>query len=388
MAGNPFRYGDVATGEYFTDRVRELNEVQQDIRNGQNIVIISPRRYGKTSLIVEAIHHLRREHVLVAYLDLFRAPTKDRFADLLAAAIYSGLINPLERAWHNAVEIFQKLPIQPKVTIGSDGSPSFEFSAGPRSRDIDRTIEELLSLPGRIAVERQRRVALVLDEFQQMLEIDEHLPGMMRAVFQVQSEVSHVFLGSKRHLMQEVFTERHQPLYKMAKPVLLHPIGAADFAAFIHARCAETGQGITDAAVARILAITEGHPHDTQELCYFAWALAQGERLAVLTAPDIDRALAQLLDAESAHYVTLWEGLSTHQRLVLLALAGEPGAIYSEEYRRRHRLGAASSVQKSIVRLLARELIEERADGGYRISGVFLRAWVSRLTTGTTLPRE
>lgn len=190
MAGNPFRYGDVATGKHFTDRVRELAEVQQDIRNGQNVVIISPRRYGKTSLIVEATHHLRRDHVLVAYLDLFRTPTKDRFADLLAAAIYSGLINPVERAWHNAVDLFQKLPIQPKVTIGSDGSPSFEFSAGPRSRDIDRTIEELLSLPGRIATERHRRVALVLDEFQQILEIDEHLPGMMRAVFQVRNCVT------------------------------------------------------------------------------------------------------------------------------------------------------------------------------------------------------
>jgi len=201
MIGNPFRYGDVATGNYFTNRVRELAEVQDDIRNGQNIVIISPRRYGKTSLMVEAITRLRREHVLVAYLDLFRAPTKDRFADLLATAIYDGLVNPVERAWQNAVDLFQKLPIQPKVTIGADGSPSFEFSAGQRSRDLDQTIEKLLALPGDIAADRQRRVALVLDEFQQVLEIDEHLPGLMRAVFQVQGDVAHVFLGSKRQIM-------------------------------------------------------------------------------------------------------------------------------------------------------------------------------------------
>ncbi len=110
MIGNPFRYGDVATGNYFTNRVHELAEVQDDIRNGQNIVIISPRRYGKTSLMVEAITRLRREHALVAYLDLFRAPTKDRFADLLATAIYDGLVNPVERAWQNAVDLFQKLP--------------------------------------------------------------------------------------------------------------------------------------------------------------------------------------------------------------------------------------------------------------------------------------
>jgi len=386
MIGNPFRYGDVATGNYFTNRVRELAEVQDDIRNGQNIVIISPRRYGKTSLMVEAITRLRREHVLVAYLDLFRAPTKDRFADLLATAIYDGLVNPVERAWQNAVDLFQKLPIQPKVTIGADGSPSFEFSAGQRSRDLDQTIEKLLALPGDIAADRQRRVALVLDEFQQVLEIDEHLPGLMRAVFQVQGDVAHVFLGSKRHLMHDVFTARNQPLYKMAKPVVLRPIAPADFATFIHARCTETGQGIADDAVTRILAITEGHPHDTQELCYFAWALAQGERIAVLTVPDIERALSHVLDAEDAHYTTLWEDLAAHQRLVLVALTGDMESVYSEDYRRRHRLGAASSVQKSIARLLDREVIEAAPGGGYRIGDVFLRAWIRRLTDEESVP--
>lgn len=359
---------------------------EDDIRNGQNIVIISPRRYGKTSLVMEAIHRLRREHVLVAYLDLFRAPTKDRFADLLAAAIYDGLVNPVERVWQNAVELFQKLPVQPKVTVGADGSPSFEFSAGQRSRDLDRTIEELLALPGKIATDRRRRVALVLDEFQQILEIDEHLPGLMRAVFQMQGEVAHVFMGSKRHLMHEVFTSRNQPLYKMAKPVVLHPIETVDFATFIRARCAETRQGIADDAVARILTITGGHPHDTQELCYFTWALAQGERIDVLTVTDVEQALAQVLDAEDAHYTTLWEELSAHQRLVLQALTDDASPIYSEDYRRRHRLGAAASVQRSMARLLSLEIAEEVAGTGYRIADVFLRAWIRRLTGLEPLP--
>jgi uncharacterized protein len=222
---------------------------------------------------------------------------------------------------------------------------------------------------------------LVFDEFQQVMEIDEHLPGLMRAVFQMQGDVAHVFLGSKRHLMQEVFTGRHQPLYKMAKPLLLRPIATDDFATFIKRRCEETGQGIGDEAITHILAITEGHPHDTQELCYFTWALAQGERIAVIDAAVVDRALVQVLDAESAHYTTLWEGLAAHQRLVLLALASESGPVYSEEYRRRHRLGAVSSVQKSIARLVARELIEQVPGNGYRIADIFLRAWIGQRAT-------
>jgi AAA+ ATPase superfamily predicted ATPase len=376
MTANPFRYGDVATGKYFTDRVRELDEVIADATSGQNIVIISPRRYGKTSLIFEAIRQLREQKMLIAYLDLFRSPTKDRFADLLAAAVFSGLINPVERALKDAVSFFQRLPIQPKVTIGPDGMPTFEFSASQRSRDIDRTIEELLALPGRIAAERHRGVAVVFDEFQEILSIDEHLPGLMRAVFQTQDDVAHVFLGSRRHLMQEVFTNQHQPLYKMAKPIVLRPIEPVAFSAFIRERFAETGLAIDDAAIRRVLAVTGGHPHDTQELCYFLWSLAQGGRLPSVGESTVSTALTQVLDAESAHYTTLWEALSAHQRLVLLALAAEPGAIFSESYRRAHRLGAASSVQRSLTRMVDRELVEVDETGAYVVADVFFREWI------------
>lgn len=94
---NPFHYGEVVTGTYFTNRKSELAELMADVRNGQNLVIISPRRYGKTSLVFQSLDHLKQEGILVAYLDLFRTPTKDRFADHLAEAIYSGLVAPLER---------------------------------------------------------------------------------------------------------------------------------------------------------------------------------------------------------------------------------------------------------------------------------------------------
>jgi AAA+ ATPase superfamily predicted ATPase len=377
MPGNPFRYGDVATGDYFTDRIHELEEVMADVTSGQNIVIISPRRYGKTSLMFEAMRLLRDQALLIAYVDLFRAPTKDRFADLLANAIFSDLVSPIERVMKDAVALFQRLPIQPRISVGANGMPTFEFSAAQRSRDIDRTIEELLALPGRIAADRHRGVAIVFDEFQEILAIDEHLPGVMRAVFQTQGDVAHVFLGSKRHLMNDVFTNQHQPLYKLAKPILLMPIGPDAFAAFIENHFTQTGMTIDAAALQRVLTVTGGHPHDTQELCYFLWSHARALRLPVVSADHVDVALAQVLDAESAHYITLWEELSTHQRLVLLALTVEPGAVYSESYRQRHRLGAASSVQRSLARLIRDELIEPVEHGVYTIEDIFLREWIA-----------
>ncbi|HEV2126707.1 MAG TPA: hypothetical protein VGW38_28445 [Chloroflexota bacterium] len=106
---NPFRYGEVARGTYFTNRRNELAELTADIRNGQNVVIISPRRYGKTSLVFQAIDDVRAGGALVAYLDLFRTPTLALFADHLATAIYDGLVAPFERVWQRALDFFQRL---------------------------------------------------------------------------------------------------------------------------------------------------------------------------------------------------------------------------------------------------------------------------------------
>lgn len=381
---NPFRYGEVATGEYFTDRAAELAELETSVRSGQNVVIISPRRFGKTSLVARAVEHLRQEQVLVAYLDLLRTPTKDRLADHLASAIHAGLVTPVERVWQRAIDVFHRLPIRPRVTVNPDGTPSFEFTAGERHRDIDRTIESLLELPGQIAAERKRRVALVLDEFQEVVAIDPHLPALMRAIFQFQGEVAHVFLGSKRHLMQRVFTDENEPLYRSAKPLLLRPIGRDDFAAFIRGRFTATQQHITEEAIGGILAVTGGQPHDTQQLCHFTWSLAQLEQVEA-TAPLVDRAVDDVIDAESARYTALWEALSAHQRLVLAAVAAEGEAVYSEAYRERHRLGAASSVRTSLERLVERDVVERSVQGTYRVLDPFLRLWLARVMSSPAL---
>lgn len=372
---NPFHYGQVVTGAYFTNRASELAELERDVRSGQDVVVISPRRYGKTSLIFRAMEQLRQEHVLTAYVDLFRAQTKERLAGQLADAIYSGLVAPFDRVRHRLADAFQSLPLRPKLTIGQDGSPSFEFSAGASEFDVNHTIESLLEMPSRIATERKRRVLLALDEFQEVVTIDPDLPALMRSIFQFQTDVAHVYLGSRQHLMLRVFSDRNEPFYRSARPVTLRPIRSEEFAAFIRAGCAKTEQPIADEAIDRILAVTGAHPHDTQELCNFAWNIAQAER-ATITPALVERALARVVEAENAHYTTLWEALAPQQRLVLLALTQGGEEVYSERYRRRHGLGAASSVQRSLKRLIELDLVESTLRGTYRIPDVFLRAWL------------
>ena len=377
----PFRFGEVVAGDYFTDREAEARALVDDVQHGLNTVLISPRRLGKTSLMLRVIDQLRRAGTLVAYVDLLRAPSKERLAAQLAAAIYAGLESPFDRARERAVTLFGHLRVRPKPTLNPDGSLSFEFGVGlaDDEADADATLEQLLTMPGTIARQRSARVALVLDEFQEVVDLDPHVPALMRSIFQRQAEVSHLFLGSRQHLLRRVFTDRGQPLYRLARPMLLGPIPPAVFVPFLRERFAAGRSQITTEAATRLVDITGGHPNDTQELGHFAWALAMAEGRPA-TPEVVERALDAVVQVEHARCSELWETLTPHQRLVLLAVALDEGqGLYRERTRRQHRLGPAARIQKSVRRLVDRELVEPVPAGGYRVPDVFLRAWLRRL---------
>jgi uncharacterized protein len=383
----PFRFGEIATGEYFTDRDVEAQTLADGIRHGMNVVLMSPRRFGKTSLMLRVMDDLRREGVLLAYVDLLRAPTKERMATQLADAIYAGLESAFDRARERATSLFQHLRLRPRPTLNPDGSVSFEFGLAmvDEDPDTDATLEQLLHLPASIARERGRRVALVIDEFQEVVDLDPRLLALMRSVFQTQSDVSHVFLGSRLHLLRRVFTQRGQPLYRIATPMALGGIQAELFVPFIRERFAAGRSQIMLEAAQKLVALTNGHPNDTQELAHFSWALAMVEGKPA-TPATVDRALAAAVDAEDARFTDLWESLTPHQRTVLLAIAVDEGlGVYREDMRRRHRLGPATRVQKAVQRLVARELVEPmpgvgRTSGqGFRVPDVFFRTWLRRL---------
>src|SRR5207248_5059719 len=138
-----------------------------------------------------------------------------------------------DRARLAAADLFRALPLQPKISVGKDGTPSVEFSPLALPQDQDRAIEQLLSIPEQFAQERKRRVVVMLDEFQEIVTLDAALPAVLRSVIQAQKQVSYVFLGSRRHLLTEVFTGRNEPLYRSARPLSLGPIQAADFRRYI-----------------------------------------------------------------------------------------------------------------------------------------------------------
>ena len=371
---NPFRFGALALDESFADREQEIRELAADMRNGQDVVVFAPRRFGKSSLVWAATRSLVSEPALVAHVDLMTTPTKERLAAALAGTIYEDIASPLERVREKALAPFRGLRVEPIVNVDPEtGAFSFSFSVARGEADINATIERLLELPAELGSARGRHTALVMDEFQEVVEIDPGLPKLLRAVFQRQPEVAHVYLGSKRHVMERIFRDDKQPFWRSAKSIELGPIGVGDFSAFIARRMRKTGREVDEEAVDALLRITGGHPHATQELCYFLWEQTpEGE----LASPErLRRALDAVLRSENAHFVLLWEGASSVQRLVLQALAAEPGHPYRNDYRARHQLPAIASVQKALRALEHREVIAGER-GAYEIVEPFLAEWL------------
>src|SRR5947209_17288964 len=184
---NPFTFGDLALDEAFTDREDEVRELASDMRNGQNVLVYAPRRYGKSSLILRAAQEALRQKALVGYCDLMKTPTKERFAAALAKTIYADIASPVGHAFERAAELFRSLRVRPTMEVDpSDGSLRFSFQPGRRKSDIDETIERLFELLGELAAERQRPVVMVFDEFQEIVSLDPKFPNLMRAVFQTQ----------------------------------------------------------------------------------------------------------------------------------------------------------------------------------------------------------
>jgi AAA+ ATPase superfamily predicted ATPase len=374
---NPFYFGDLALDEAFTDRTDELKSLETDILNGQNVALIAPRRYGKSSLVRRASLNLAAKGVLVAEVDLMKAPTKERLASHLARAIHDDIASPIFKAKEAALRLFDSLRVKPVITVDpAHGSYSFTFIPTHTDEDIDATLERLLELPAQLAAEQKAKVALYFDEFQEITDIDPKLPALMRAVFQEQPDVAHVYAGSKRDMMSRLFNDKNEAFYRSAKVMEIGAIPSDLFASFVKERFDATDKGVSDAAIEGLLEITRGHPYATQELAYALWDEVPSGFSA--TVSDLARALDVVLRSENARFTLLWDNLSRAQRQLLQAVTLESGHVQAARYLLRHGLPSASTIQKAARALEKAELTGKRPDGATTIVEPFLAEWVAR----------
>jgi len=371
---NPFTFGDIVSGEHFVDRQREISELTQALLSRTNVIIASPRRYGKTSLALEVFRRINKQGVLTIYVDLFPATSRIRFIEIYAEAISRASRDKLEEA----VAFLKEILPTPKIVIKAQGIPGIEVELERTRKDDETLLASILDAPEKLAEKKKKCVAVAFDEFQEIDNLNgEQMQREIRGKIQHHSKVAYVFLGSRRHLLDKLFSDKMKPLYRMGKPFNLGPIPNHDFKNFIRREFESTKIHISDNIVDEILSFTECHPYYTQQLCHETWNLTSSE--SRVEKSHVTKAIQNVLTSQSYAFVTIWESLPPSQRALLRGVAINGGTrIFSKEFVRSHSLGTSSNVQKAAQYLVDRGFLE-RIDGSYVVTDVFHREWLRRI---------
>jgi len=371
---NPFRFGGVVSGTDFADRRREVAELDRELRDGQHLFLLSPRRYGKTSLILTLLERLRSREILVAYVDVFRTTNAAQLLELTAQTVLRAAESRPERLLRLAVDLLGRL--RPRVGADASGRPTLSLDVGTTSRSDLALQEEVLALPERLAAQKKSRLVLVFDEFQEI----QRFPGgglekAMRSHFQRHRRVSYLFAGSRQSALQEMATRERSPFYKFGRIMSLGSIPQKEFAPFLEARFKRGRLRVSGEILDAILAAGDDIPYNVQRLCHQVWTLCAGKADRIVER-DIGEAIAQIVDQDAPHFSTAWERLSLHQRQVLQTIARAGGRnIFARSFLATHRLGSHSTVQTSLRQLLKDQVVL-KVTGEYRIADPFFREWI------------
>ena len=371
---NPFSYGGVVGTSSFCNREEDLQVLRRTVDNAGRLFLYAERRMGKTSLVQVLLEELSDEKYVAAYVDLWPTDGPASFTKAMAKATAEASSTTAETLLENARSFFSSL--QPSVTVDESGAPILTFGA-ERPSGTDPEIEEVLAAPARAAELTGKRVVVVFDEFQQIATYETgRVERKLRSVIQHHEKVAYLFLGSRRHLIREMFLDSKRPLYRSAQHYPLRAIDEADWQPFIRERFEQAGKSISESVIHEVCQITEGHPFYVQHLCHVLWERC--DEGAEVDPEDVQEATGILLDRESYAYTALWEGLTTNQQRFLLGLAQEEDVQpFSSAFVGRYDLGSPSSAQRAAESLTQKDLID-RDNGSFVVLDPFFQRWIVR----------
>lgn len=378
---NPFIYGEIVPGDAFADREIELDRLVADLSAAQKVFLISPRRYGKSSLVHRALNVLSRHGALTVDLTVSSYSSYVSFLEGYARALASVETKwQRARAWLTDAITTTRPELRFEPEDGGLGRLSVAFPAVRTERDTNRLANEIFALPGRLAAERKRTVVVALDEFQAIEGFDggsvEHA---LRAAAQQQRKVGYVFAGSEPSLMDRMIGPR-RPFYKAGPVMRLDKIPAPVFAEFIEAQFARSGIRPEAGLGTAIVDLAGNLPYDVQRLSHETWddVRAAGGRKAGLE--NLHATLTRLLAEQDTLFEATWQRLTLAQRAVLRAVVLQSGReLLSADVRARHRLGGPSSIQASLAALLKQDLLFKEGQQ-YVVVDSLLREWIARKT--------
>lgn len=356
---NPFKFGSVVDSPYFTNRKNELEKVKSILESNVHLIIMSPRRYGKTSLILKAVKEIERPFFNI---DMQIITSEIDLAEQLLKKVYR--LVPFEK-----VKRFLKgFRITPNISMNPLSEElTITFETMHKQKVI---LEDVLNLLNRISGKGKRLIA-VFDEFQSIRRIGQETENMLRSIMQYHDNINYVFLGSQESLMHNIFVEKNSPFFNFGYLFTLSKIAADDFMEFLKDGFSSTARNTAKLAE-EILNITKSHPYFTQQIAFEVWERIRRDHQ---TDKVVQEAYQDIIRSHDIDYERFWNTFNSLDMKVLTGLAFSNDPPTSEVFIRKFRTGSSSSTYSSLQRLVKNGYVV-KADTGYVIDDPFFKGWI------------
>ena len=356
---NPFKFGSIVDGPYFINRREEIGRVKSVLASENHLIVISPRRFGKSSLIGKVIREIERPSIL---LDLQIITTAEDLAAQLLKRIHR--LFPLEKM-KQAIRNFRVIPNLTLNPINNEVDISFQ----PGSH-ASVLIEDVLNLIEKLST-KHRKIVVVFDEFQEIKNIGKRLDQQLRSVIQYHKKINYVFLGSQESLMRDIFEKKKSPFYHFGILLPLSKIPAQDFMDYLSAGFATLHDQSNEIARS-ILEISKAHPYYTQQLAFNVWELLIRDKNA---ADPVETSCNEIIRHHDIDYERLWNTLNRTDMKILIGMSLSEMTPLSTQFSQQYFNGAVSTIFSSLKRLTKNGLVI-KTGSGYEIDDPLFKRWL------------
>ena len=363
---NPFYFGRIVAGNAFTNREKETQQLIANYKNGINTILISPRRWGKSSLVKKAGETIKSKNIRIVFIDAFSLRTEYDFYTTYAKSVLEATFSHWEERMKSIKEFFRQ--ITPKITVGVD--PVHEFSIGFDWNELQKNATEILDLPEKIAKAKDMRVVVCIDEFQNIAAFKDSIAfqKLLRSVWQKHEKACYCLFGSKFHMMQELFERQSMPFYRFGDLIYLGKIKENDWQHFIRQQFENTGKHIDDIYISHIIKATDRHSYYIQQLSYLIWEKTRD----AVNEQIYNYALDDMISQNAILYQRDTENMSAAQMNFLKAVAsGVRKNLTAAETLKKYRMGTSANVIKIKKNLLYAEIIDIHGGEVYFIDPIY-----------------
>ncbi|MBW2344822.1 MAG: ATP-binding protein [Deltaproteobacteria bacterium] len=372
---NPFRFGQVVSGDLFCNRKSEIKQITRDLAGGQSIVLYSPRRYGKTSLLQAVSKELGTRKILYGNADFFACNSSEKVVNAVSRATAKAIIEDLksiEKFIKRAAQIFTRTRFSIRYEPNGTGSFGISPEFSSQATSID-SLSDVFSGLSSYLKKSKKRAVIVLDEFQQIIRVNSNLEAEFRTIIQQQNRIAFAFLGSRTQLLKDMFSNEMRPFYHAAKIMELGPIETEALAKFIKTRFKKIAVSISDELALKIAIRVKGHPDYAQRLCSH---ILDGLEAKTVSEEFIEQGVSRMLSSLTPSFAGIFEVLPLRESQVMTILADHgPLKTFGNKMLQPYDMGTPS-LHKALSNLVKKDLIRKGKGRQYYIADNFLYEWI------------